>query len=258
MQEHDPTPPEENAAADAPTAAVDATAAAADTPAAPPAPELSPASCAARLAELFPALFGPEGPVKPMKLRIQADIQQRAPGLFSKRAMGIFFSRYTTGNAYLKALTLAPHRFDLDGQAADEISDEHRQLAAEELARRRGLHEARRAAERQAEREAYRAQAATAQQERAADEQARRDRAGLLRAFESSTLTPANFCALKGLAVPELDLLLAQARQERAERPPEPQHAPQAPRREWRDERPQRPAPRRRGPHPGDTPKPQR
>ena len=75
-----------------------------------------------------------------MKLRIQADIQQRAPGLFSKRAMGIFFSRYTTGNAYLKALTLAPHRFDLDGQAAGEISDEHRQLAAEELARRRGLH----------------------------------------------------------------------------------------------------------------------
>ena len=113
--------------------------------------DMSPAACGARLTELFPALFAqgaPYGPMKPLKLRIQADLQQRAPGIFSRRTLGIFFSRYTTGNAYLKALTLAPHRFDLDGQAAGEIAVEHRQMAAEELARRHALHAERRAAQR--------------------------------------------------------------------------------------------------------------
>jgi hypothetical protein len=85
--------------------AIDAQAAA---PAQAAEPGLSPAECGARLAELFPALFvapGAPGPVKPIKLRIHTDIQARAPGLFSKRVLGIFFSRYTTINAYLKALT---------------------------------------------------------------------------------------------------------------------------------------------------------
>jgi ProP effector len=114
----------------------------------------SPALCAEKLAELFPALFvnppspahatpaaagAQPTPVKPIKLRIHADIQARAPGVFSKRALGIFFSRYTTTNAYLKALAHAPHRFDLDGQPAGEIADEHRRAAFEELARRRAI-----------------------------------------------------------------------------------------------------------------------
>ncbi len=118
--------------------------------------ELSPAACGARLVELFPALFaapGGPGPVKPIKLRIHADIQARAPGQFSKRILGVFFSRHTTSNAYLKALTLAPHRFDLDGQPAGEISDEHRRLAAEELARRHALAAERRAAQRPPQRD---------------------------------------------------------------------------------------------------------
>jgi ProP effector len=119
------------------------------------APELSPAACGARLAELFPALFtapGAPGPAKPIKLRIHADIQARAPGVFTKRMLGIFFSRYTTSNAYLKALSIAPHRFDLDGQPAGEIAAEHRQAATDELARRHALAAERRAAQRTAPR----------------------------------------------------------------------------------------------------------
>ena len=119
--------------------------------------DLSPAACAARLAELFLALFGTEGPRKPIKLRIQVDLQARAPGVFSKRALSLFLSRYTTTTGYLKALAQSPHRFDLDGQAAGEISEEHRQAASEEAARRREVFEARRLAERQAQREAERA-----------------------------------------------------------------------------------------------------
>lgn len=44
---------------------------------------------------------------------------------------------------------------------------------------------------------------------------AQRERALLLRAFESSTLSKANFCALKRITEAELDAALAQARAER-------------------------------------------
>jgi ProP effector len=120
------------------------------SPATPAVPDMSPAACGARLAELFPALFAAAAPgamqpapgaqaplVKPIKLKIHADIQARAPGVFTKRMLGIFFSRYTTSNAYLKALAMAPSRFDLDGEPAGDIAEEHRKAAGEELERRR-------------------------------------------------------------------------------------------------------------------------
>ncbi len=124
-------------------------------PVAPVAPDLSPAATGARLATLFPALFvGPDGrgTWRAIKLRIHADIQARAPGEFSKRTLGIFFSRYTTTTAYLKALA-APgaQRCDLDGQPAGEIAEEHRNAAAEEVARRQAIVAERRAAQRKAQ-----------------------------------------------------------------------------------------------------------
>ncbi|MFO1338594.1 MAG: ProQ/FINO family protein [Burkholderiaceae bacterium] len=195
-----------------------------DAPA-PAAEAQSPAASAERLKALFPALFA--GPAKPVKLRIQADIQARAPGEFTKAQLSAFLRRHTGSTGYLVALTRAPQRLDLDGQPAGEISDEHRQAANEELARRRAVHEQRRQAERQAERAAEQQQR---QQERA-DEQARRERYQLLRAYEGSTLTRENFCALKGLSSEALDALLAQARQEAAEWA---QRAPQRPPREGR------------------------
>ena len=118
--------------------------------AAPTKTELSPAQCAARLAEMFPALFSTQGPPKPIKLRIQADIQHRAPGLFTRKALSIVLHRHTTTTPYLKALLAAPSRFDLDGQPAGEIAEEHRQAAREEVERRRAIVAARRVAEGQA------------------------------------------------------------------------------------------------------------
>jgi sRNA-binding protein len=155
-----------------------------------------PAAVGERLRQRFPALFA--GPAKPLKLRIQADIQEQAPGEFTKQDLSAFFRRHTTSTSYLIAITKAATRFGLDGQAAGELSDEHRQVAAEELARRRANRQAREQLE--------------AQQ--------RRNRAGLLHDFERTTLTTANFCALKGVAVEELDGLLALAREEARSAPP--------------------------------------
>lgn len=218
--------------------------------AAPATPELSPADCGARLAELFPALFG--GPPKPIKLRVHADIQQRAPGIFTKKTLSIFFHRHTTSTAYLKALVAATERVDLDGAPAGEIADEHRNAAVAELERRRAIVEAKRQAGREAHRAAEQArrqtERQTERQQRDAEFEARRERAALLRAFETTTLTRANFCALKGIPEAELDARLAQARTEREQRPPR-EERPGPPRGE-RGERGDRPPPRRDGPRP--------
>lgn len=211
----------------------------------PPVAELSPAAAASRLAELFPAVFSPGAP-KPLKLRIQADIQQRAPGLITRKVLSSFLQRHTTSTAYLKALAQAAERIDLDGQPAGPVSDEHRQAAAAELQRRRALHDERRAAERVAQREAQRKAEDEARRQREGEAKAIHERAALLRAYETSTLTRANFCALKGLTEGELEAALAQARQDRERRlqaPPPQQRAEARP-----GERERRPHPSRRHP----------
>ena len=72
------------------------------------------------------------------------------------------------------------------------MSAEHRQAAIDELAQRRSNQTARRALE---------------------DEQ-RHNRATLLHDFEQTTLTPANFSALKGITLEEMEGYLATAREE--------------------------------------------
>ena len=162
-----------------------------------PAPPMTPAECAQRLKALFPALFG--GATKPLKLRIQTDIQQRAPGVFTRRALSAFLHRHTGSTGYLTAITRLPQRYDLDGNAVEPISDEHRAAAATELTRRRANQDAQRALE---------------HEQRALEQTQRRNRAGLLRDFQTTTLTRANFCVLKGVDPAELDALLDRARGE--------------------------------------------
>ncbi len=247
--------------------------------AAPALPELTPAATAALLVQHFPALFTP-GQAKPIKLRIQADIQLRLPGVFTKKSLSLFLHRHTTSTPYLKALVASPQRFDLDGNPAGEVAVEHREAATLEVERRRAIVMAKRQAERQAQRPpraavqgAPEGAAAAAGQPGAeprpprtdrpprperpprpdrpnrpprpegpprqqpprppreaapapqvdpaiaalsAEEQAgRRERALLLRAWETTTLTRSNFCVLKRIKEAELEAQLAQARQER-------------------------------------------
>ncbi len=188
---------------------------------APSGPSMSPVEATKLLKDRFPALFG--FPPKPLKLRIQADIQERLPGVFSKSLLSAVLRRHTNTTSYLIALSRAKQRFDLDGQPSGELSDEHRKVADDELQRRRAITEERRAQE----------------------EQARRQRFGLLRDFETTTLTRQNFCALKGVAEDELDGLLAQIRTEKAEwEAQRPAHA------ERGDRRPGGPGARRDGDRP--------
>jgi sRNA-binding protein len=199
--------------------------AAAATPApAAKAEEMSPAAAGDRLKQLFPALF--TGGAKPLKLRIQADIQERAPGVFTKAVLSAFLRRHTGATSYLIAVSKGTQRFDLDGQPAGELTEEHRKVAADELTRRRANQDARRAQEDAARRE---------------EDQARYKRASLLRGFETTKLTEANFCALKGITSEQLPELLALARKEAAERPPAPQgrppHGQGRPRHEHGDQR---------------------
>jgi ProP effector len=172
---------------------------------------LSPAECAQQLAALFPALFGKRA--RPLKLRIQADIQARAPGVFTKAVLSAFLRRYTGSTSYLQSLAHSTERFDLDGNPAGELSEEHREQARQEVQRRRALREERFAQEREAARAAQEKE----REAQRADEEGRRERARLLRDFETTRLTRANFCALKGIAEPELEGRLAIARQEAAQ-----------------------------------------
>lgn len=206
------TPTVENAAAldAADTPATDASPAESATPPAAAGAEKSARvdvpAVAAALKELFPALFA--GAPKPLKLRVQADIQERAAGRFTKAQLSAFLRRYTGGTGYLIALSRAKQRFDLDGQPAGELSDEHREAAVQELTRRRGITEARRAEE----------------------DRGRQQRAQLLRDFSRTTLTPTNFGALKGLSAEQLEEQLALARKEEAEQPARPERQDRAPR----------------------------
>ncbi len=185
------------AAANADTPAPIADSAGAELPpgqAAPAAQE----DCGPQLKKLYPALFS--NPPKPLKLRIQADIQARSPGLFTKPQLSAFLRRYTGSHAYLNALVKATHRFDLDGNPGDELSDEHRTAAGEELARRRANTQARIALE---------------------NEQ-RANRATLLREYEANTLPAAEFAAARGVPEAELEPLITRARKEALEPPPAP------------------------------------
>jgi ProP effector len=187
----------------APVAATAAEPLPADDDAAAAKPEGQPArtaqeDCGPQLKKLYPGLFS--NPPKPLKLRIQADIQARSPGLFTKPQLSAFLRRYTGSHGYLNAIVKATHRFDLDGNPGDELSDEHRVAANEELARRRTNTQARIALE---------------------NEQ-RANRATLLKEFEANTLPAAEFAAAKGVPEAELEPLIARARKEALEPPPAP------------------------------------
>ena len=95
----------------------------------------------------------------PLAIGIDKQLLARQPEL-EKKTLRIALSMHTGSLRYLKTLEKASHRLDLDGQQTAELTDEHRQHAAEQLRERFRKEAERRKAERAAEaaREAERIQ----------------------------------------------------------------------------------------------------
>lgn len=72
---------------------------------------------------------------KPLAIGIDKQLLARVPGI-DRKALRIALGMHTHSTRYLKSTAKAGTRFDLDGNAAEELSDAHRQHAAEMLRER--------------------------------------------------------------------------------------------------------------------------
>jgi sRNA-binding protein len=89
------------------------------------------------LAEKWPAVFG-GGATKPLKLGIYAEIQAALAGTVSNKQLAKTLGWWCARGSYLTALSQPDaRRRGLDGSDAGPVSDEHREMAAKQLAERR-------------------------------------------------------------------------------------------------------------------------
>ncbi len=72
---------------------------------------------------------------QPLALGIHEVIQERLPGIDAQQ-LRLAMRIHTASTRYLKALSQAKTRFDLDGSPADEVTAEQRELASATLRER--------------------------------------------------------------------------------------------------------------------------
>ena len=101
------------------------------------------------LCETYPVLRE----CKPLALGIHKAIQARMPEVKADE-LRLAMRIHTASTPYLKALLVGKERFDLDGQVAGEVTDEHRQVADASLQERFKKVAERRKAEAKKQREA--------------------------------------------------------------------------------------------------------
>ncbi|MDR1647114.1 MAG: ProQ/FINO family protein [Zoogloeaceae bacterium] len=83
--------------------------------------------------------------VLPLAIGIDKQLLQQSEELgVSKRRLRIALAQHIRSTRYLKALARATHRYDLNGQEVEILTDEHRQYAAETLRERQKHHAAER------------------------------------------------------------------------------------------------------------------
>lgn len=188
----------------------------------------------AQLAQWHPQLFG--GQPLPLKRGIFQDLLDAHPGALAPDALKAALSVHTRQSAYLNAVAQGQPRHDLQGQVTEPMAPEHVYHALTEVFRRRQLRSRedltpklrRRIAQAWAAsgmtRQDYalamrgKNEAANAVLDAALDEaaaQAARDEA-LLRAFEASGQSEADFAQSYGLPPARAAQALARARQQRA------------------------------------------
>lgn len=117
----------------------------APVPAAEPTPAPAPASRAARqpsvqpvlekLFELYPHLFGPK--FLPLKLGIFQELLERHPEHFKRDTLKAALGLHTRSTRYLQCVAAGHPRHDLQGQPVEAVAPEHVYLTLLELFRRR-------------------------------------------------------------------------------------------------------------------------
>lgn len=143
-----------------------------------PASTASPAQSGRALLKELKEKFATFRDCKPLAIGIDKQLLASIPGL-DRKLLRIALGIHTNSLPYLKAIEKATTRFDLEGNAADEISDAHRAHAAETLKERFKKNAELRKAQRDAENA----------QRKAADAQRREEEAAQQRADKLNQLT---------------------------------------------------------------------
>lgn len=88
-----------------------------------------------KLFELYPHLFGAE--FLPLKLGIFQELMARHPEHFERAGLKAALGLHTRSARYLQSVAAGKQRHDLDGAAVEDVSPEHVYLALLELYRRK-------------------------------------------------------------------------------------------------------------------------
>ena len=136
------------------------------SPAATPSPVLSARTLVKSLQEEFPAFRDS----LPLAIGIDKQLLARRPDL-DRKILRIALGMHTNSLRYIKVMAKATTRFDLDGNAGDALTDEHRKHAVETLRERSKKEAERRKVQREAE--TAQRQAESAQREAEAAERQR-------------------------------------------------------------------------------------
>ncbi|MBE7939458.1 MULTISPECIES: ProQ/FINO family protein [Ramlibacter] len=198
-----------------------------DTPTA--APARSAHQVLERLFQLHPKLFGAR--FLPLKLGAFEDLMARHPGEFSKDELKAALGFHARSTRYLEAVATQMKRYDLDGQAVEDVAPEHVFHAIMETWRRRQARSkqdlkpwvlerlSRAISASGLDRDAWleRVQPrddvafALIQEAFAAQAGAQAKREAMRRAFEASGATPEAFAEMYGLPLSEVRALLQPA-----------------------------------------------
>jgi ProP effector len=100
-----------------------------------PAPATNPVQDARKLLKSLQERFAVFRECRPLAIGVDKQIIAREPEV-SRKILRIALGIHTRSVPYLKAMEKATVRFDLDGNAADEVPQEHRKHAAEMLRER--------------------------------------------------------------------------------------------------------------------------
>lgn len=88
-----------------------------------------------KLFELYPHLFGAE--FLPLKLGVFQELMARHPEHFERAGLKAALGLHTRSARYLQSVAAGKQRHDLDGAAVDDVTPEHVYLAVLELYRRK-------------------------------------------------------------------------------------------------------------------------